>query len=103
MQGDLTIKSPVNGEITFGALVSRIDEMLLANGVMAPDGSAPAIAPEPIVIVDPVLPVNALLKGEGGSATVDFTVSESGSARDIRVREATHPDFGDALAAALET
>ena len=103
MQGDLTVQAPVDGKITFDALVSRIDEMLAANGVTARDGAASQITPEPIVIVDPVLPLDALLKGEGGSAVVDFTVSESGSVNNIRVREATHPEFGDALAAALET
>jgi TonB family protein len=102
MQGDLVVQQPVDGKMTFDALVGRIDEMLAANGITAPDGSAPTVTPEPLIVVDPVLPVDALLKGEGGSATVDFTVGETGSVKNIRVREATHPEFGDALAAALE-
>jgi TonB family protein len=103
MQGDLAVQSTVDGQISFDALVSRIDEMLVANGITAPDGSAPTVTPEPLVIVDPVLPIEALLKGEGGSATVDFTVSEAGTVKNLRVRDATHPEFGDALLAALES
>jgi TonB family protein len=102
MQGDLPVKAPIDGKITFDALVSNIDEMFVANGLSAPDGSVPTVTPEPLIIVDPVLPIDALLKGEGGSATVDFTVSETGTVTDIRVREATHVDFGEALSAALE-
>jgi TonB family protein len=102
-QGDLTVQQSVDGKMTFDALVNRIDEMLVANGITGTDGSAPAVTPEPLVIVDPVVPIEALLKGEGGSATVDFTVSEAGTVKNLRVREATHPEFGDALVAALES
>jgi TonB family protein len=102
MQGDLVLQAPIDGRISFDSLVGRVEDVLTANGFTAPDGTPPAVTPEPLVIVDPVLPVDALLKGEGGSAVVDFTVTESGAVRDLRVREATHPDFGEAVLAALE-
>jgi hypothetical protein len=35
-------------------------------------------------------------------ATEDFTVSEAGTVKNLRVGDATHPEFGDALVAALE-
>ena len=102
-QGDLTLQAPVDGKMSFDSLVGKIDEVLAANGITAPDGSAPSVTPELLVVADPVCPVEALLKGEGGSATVEFSVNESGTVTDVHLREATQPEFGGALVAAVET
>jgi len=102
MQGDLPVESQLSGEVSFDAIGGSRDEMLAVNGITAPDGSAPADVPEPLVVADPVWPADLLLAGEGGSAAVEFTVGETGRVRDIRVREASRPEFGWAVAAALE-
>jgi TonB family protein len=103
MQGDLPVASEVDGQITFDSVLIKPDEILAANAITAPDGTAPPVAVEPRVVADPVWPIDALLSGEGGSATAEFTVTETGFVTGVRVREATKPVFGQALAAALET
>lgn len=103
MQGDLTVEAPVEGQISFDSLVAKVGDVYEANGISAPDGSLPTVKPEPLVIVDPVLPLDILLEGQGGSASVAFTVNESGTVLDVSVKEATHPAFGEALVAAVES
>lgn len=103
MQGDLTLQAPVDGKMSFDSLVAKADEVLAVNGITAPDGSAPSVTPELLVVADPVCPLEALLKGEGGSATVEFSVSETGAVTNVHLREATLPEFGGALVAAVET
>lgn len=102
-QGDLTVAAPIDGFVTFDAIGNKVMEILEANGVTAPDGTPPSIACAPSFVVDPVCPIDSLLKGEGGSATVEFRVSESGTVRDVLVRDATAPEFGQALVAAMES
>ncbi len=102
MQGDLAVPGPVEGMVTFDNLGAHAEETLAANGVTAPDGTPPPVAPMPTYVVDPVWPLDALLKGEGGSATVEFNVTETGFVRDVKVREASAPEFGEALRAAVE-
>jgi len=102
MQGDLPDQSEVEGNITFDANVSGPAEVLAANHITAPDGSPPALLPEPRVVADPVWPYDLLLKGEGGAAAVTYTVGDDGLPRDVEVQSATKPEFGAALAAAVE-
>jgi TonB family protein len=102
MQGDLPESSEVQGDITFDANVSGPGEVLAANHMTGPDGSPPSAQPEPRVVADPVWPYDLLMAGEGGSATVTYTVDDDGLPRDVRVQSATKPEFGDALVAAVE-
>lgn len=102
MQGDLPVMSEIEGIVSFEEIVKSPVETLAANGLAAPDGSVPAIRVMPSYVVDPVWPLDALLAGESGSAVVEFTVSESGAVRGVRVREATKPAFGSAVAAAIQ-
>ena len=101
-QGDLTVPSSVDGVMTFESRLGRADLVLAANGITSPDGSAPIITPEPIVIVDPVWPFEALMNGESGSAVVEFTISERGTVSKVQLREATRPEFGQSAVAAVE-
>ena len=103
MQGDLPVRAPVEGFVTFDAITGKPAEILEANGITAPDGTPPSITPAPSFMIDPIWPLDALLAGEGGAATVEFRVTESGMVRDVQVRDATKPEFGQALAAAVET
>jgi TonB family protein len=102
MQGDLVTAAPVDATITFDSIANRPEDVLAANGITAADGTVPAITPLPLAMTDPVWPLEVLLKGDGGSAMAEFTVHESGSIRDVRVVEASAPEFGHALVAALE-
>jgi TonB family protein len=102
MQGDLPDTSDVQGDITFDANVASRAEVLEANHITAPDGSPPSAQPEPRVVADPVWPYELQMKGEGGAAVVTYTVSDEGRPVDVQVRSATSPEFGKALAAAVE-
>lgn len=105
MEGDLAVASDLEAKMTFdliGSVPTRVD-LLAANGLMAPDGSAPEYAPALVTMADPVWPLDALLAGEGGSATVQFTVSSQGRVTNAKVLEATQPAFGQALVAAAES
>lgn len=103
IQGDLPIRAKLRGEISHDMeLVSR-SRVLAANGITAPDGGVPEDWPLPEVTADPVWPYEPLLAGESGSARVEFTVLANGLVTGVKVREATAPEFGRALVAALET
>jgi TonB family protein len=102
MQGDLPVVSEIQGLVSFEEIVKSAGETLAANGLAAPDGSAPATRVMPAYVVDPVWPLDELLAGETGSAVVEFTVSESGAVNGVRVREASKPAFGLAAAAAIQ-
>ncbi len=102
MQGDLPDTSDVEGDITFDANVSGPAEVLAANHMTAPDGSPPSAQPEPRVVADPVWPYELLMAGEGGSATVTYTVGDDGLPQDVQVQSATKPEFGAAMVAAVE-
>lgn len=103
MQGDLPVEADVEARINFTTIVGKPADVLAANGITAPDGRPPDVTPELMVATDPVWPAERLLQGEGGSATVEFTVRERGAVRNVRMIEASHPEFGYALAAAVET
>lgn len=53
--------------------------------------------------MDPVYPYAQLLAGTGGVAKVKFTLNAEGAVSGAEVVEATHPDFGYALKAAVES
>jgi len=103
MQGDLPVTSEVDGVVSFDSIVGKPEEVFEANSITAPDGTPATVTPEPRVVSDPVWPLDLLLKGEGGSASVEFTVSENGLVHNVHVHEATQPEFGRALVAALES
>ncbi|ACB74298.1 energy transducer TonB [Opitutus terrae] len=102
MQGDLAVRANVEAVMTFEALFDKPEEVLTANRITAPDGSPPPTAPRPTFVADPVWPIDALLRGEEGAATVEYQVTPTGRVRGVRVREASQPEFGAALAAAIE-
>jgi len=54
-------------------------------------------------IVDPVYPYERMLAQEEGNATVRFTLGENGRVKSTEWVEASHPDFGAALIAAVES
>ncbi|HEX2853310.1 MAG TPA: TonB family protein [Opitutaceae bacterium] len=102
MQGDLPTASELRGAVAFDSLASTRAEVLAANAITAPDGSAPQNLPLLESAVDAMWPYALLVEGKGGNASVEFTVQPTGKVTDVKVRDATHPDFGRALAAAIE-
>ena len=52
-------------------------------------------------MVDPVYPYELALAGTRGGARVDFRIDAYGRVGEVAVAEATHPEFGQALAAAI--
>ncbi len=103
MQGDLAVAAPVEATITFDSIAGRAGDVLVANGITAPDGTPASVSPLPVRLVDAVWPLDRLLAGEGGSAVAEFTVRETGSVADVSIVEASAPEDGQALAAALES
>lgn len=101
-QGDLPIAADVRGEVAYEDTPTKPAAALAANGITAPDGSAPGRQPQPRIVVEPVWPLDLLLQGEGGAAAVTFTVEPNGRVNDVAVKSASHPAFGAALAAAME-
>jgi TonB family protein len=103
-RGELPVKSEFSGEVTYEDAhpLSRTD-VLKANGLSFPAGAEVAAIPVPMNVTDPVWPYERLLKGEGGSASVEITIAPNGVVSDVRVLDATQPEFGEALAAAMTT
>lgn len=54
-------------------------------------------------VVDPAYPYAQLLAQEEGSATVRFKLNATGTVTSTELVEASHPDFGGALVAAVES
>jgi TonB family protein len=61
------------------------------------------VAPKPRGMVRPVYPYPLLRDDRKGKATVAFVVGRTGNVEKLEVVEATEPEFGLALAAAVET
>jgi TonB family protein len=102
MQGDLPVRGQVRGEVSIELPRTGEAAILLANNITAPDGSVPEQTPLLEISADPVWPHGHLLRGEPGSASAEFTVALDGSVTEVKLREATAPEFGRALVAALE-
>ncbi len=58
--------------------------------------------PEAPVVADPVFPHEHLMAGAAGAARVNFSVNAEGRITSVRVDEATAPEFGESLVAAIE-
>lgn len=102
-QGDLALSDEVEGAVSFSAEEASPADVLVANGITMPDGSAPELPAVIVVACDAVWPIEAILAGTDGSATVDFTITPKGTVRDVAVVSATQHDLGQSLLAAMET
>lgn len=103
MQGDLPVSTEMVGDVQYGDMLNtRRGDALRANGITPVEGQEPDVWPQPTGIAETAWPVDLMLKGEGGSATVEFCVGINGVVKDIKVIEASHPDCGAALVAAME-
>ena len=104
MQGDLALAAPMQSALEFDVLESKPVDVLAANGITLAEAPAGTTAGKPVprVLVDPVYPYDLLLADVEGDAAVDFVISAAGLPESIAVREAARPEFGRALAAAVQ-
>ena len=86
----------------FESLGASRAEVLAVNQIRIVDADKYGQLPRPIVFPEPVYPRDRLLADESGSATVEFTVTERGATKDVLLKEASQPEFGAALIAAVE-
>ncbi len=99
------------GQITWSFITrSHIGDMLMGGTQRIP-GKIPGLPPEygydtpPVLeaFCEPVYPRQLLEKETKGEAAVRFVLDDKGRVLMAEVIEATHPDFGAALLAAVET
>jgi TonB family protein len=109
MQGDLPRPSRQGARLEFQASEVSIEdglvrEKLEAHGIR-PTSPAPSWTVEPRLrqSVDPVHPYDLALAGVTGEAEVGFTVTPGGAVRAVSIVSASRPEFGAALAAAVQS
>ena len=102
-QGPLPVKFPTSqGEMEFDSEGVAPADRLATNHLTVVEPEQFRTLPQPLVLPDPVYPRELLAAGVAGSATVDFTVTEKGAMAEIWLDNATRPEFGAALVAAVE-
>ncbi len=102
-QGPLRLKSkPTQGAMEFKWLGANRGELLAGDHISVLEPEKFRQPPRPVVLPEPVYPRERLLAGESGSATVEFTVTDRGATTEVLLREASRPEFGAALVAAVE-
>lgn len=103
-QGDLEVMASLQSALEFDVLDTKRVDVLATNGISLRNdaGKTYDTRPSPRIVVDPVYPYDLRLAGTEGDAVVDFVIGPNGRAESIAVRDATQPEFGRALAAALE-
>jgi len=100
--GDTPIEASVEGNLKFDLFRKDKIGVLEANHIAAPNGDPPVADIEPDIVVDPIFPYELLIHGESGSATVRFTVNESGFPKEVFATSSSDLAFGKALVAAIE-
>lgn len=102
-QGPLPLQSrATQATMEFESLGVDRAGQLAANHISVVDPERFREPPRPVVLPEPVYPRERLLAGEGGSATVEFTVTDRGGTADVLLRAASQPEFGAALVAVVE-
>ena len=104
-QGPLPVASNKKSPMQFfveGA-EAKPEDVLAANGITGLTPSQADKAPIPLMMFAPVFPRARAVAGDGGEAEVEFVINEDGRTDYVRVVSASHPEFGAALTAAVET
>jgi TonB family protein len=100
-QGPLAKTATMQYPVEFSSVGVQRAELLAANRITLRADSPDAL-PQPFVVFEPVYPLDKLLAGDRGAATVDFQVNAQGRTEEVTVAEATAPEYGAALTAAVE-
>lgn len=103
-QGALKVRTEKKAELEFFAYgnESKREDILTANGIAGWQDADLEVNPLPLVLPAPVYPRERLVAGETGEAEVAFTLTERGQPTQVTVTQASQPEFGRALAAAVE-
>lgn len=103
-QGPLKIRTEKKAELEFFAYGNdtKREDILAANGIAGWQEAALEVNPLPLVLPAPVYPRERAVAGEAGEAEVTFTLTERGQPTQVTVTKASQPEFGRALAAAVE-
>jgi TonB family protein len=101
-QGDLPAAGDIGAELDFHNNQATPREVLAANGITAPNGQPPPLVPSLRSAAAPVAPYTSTLANQPGEADVDFVINEHGYPSAIHVVHASSPEFGSALAAAVQ-
>ncbi len=102
-QGPMPLKSDATqGQMDFGNLGVDRTGQLAANHISVTDPEKFGQPPRPVVLPEPVYSRERLLAVEAGSASVEFTVTDRGATTEVLLQEASQPEFGAALVAAVE-
>ena len=100
-QGPLAKTAAMQYPVEFSVTGAKRAEILDANRITVLADS-PDTLPQPVVLVEPVYPLERLLARDRGSATVEFKVNARGRTEEVTVAAATAPEYGAALTAAVE-
>ena len=101
-QGPVTKSTTMQYPVSFKNFGAKRADVLKANNLSIVGEAAPDVLPQPLVFFAPVFPFSRLLADESGSAEVEFTVDENGSALEVKVVASSSPDFAAAMHAAAE-
>lgn len=103
-QGPLPVRSnSIQGQMDFDSVGATPLELLAINHLELMEPEKFSVPPKPAVLPEPVYPRDLLMAGEEGSASVAFNVSDRGAVADVLLQEASRPEFGAALVAAVQT
>ncbi|WP_438480597.1 TonB family protein [Oleiharenicola lentus] len=104
MQGPLAVVSEKVAPMEFEVVGDDIspEAVLKANGIAGLDGNTFDKPPAPLSLPAPIYPRAHLVSGQTGAAEAEFTINEKGFTENILVTQAEQPEFGAALAAAVE-
>ncbi|MBI2511881.1 MAG: TonB family protein [Opitutae bacterium] len=101
-QGLLARPATMRAPVSFVSVGARRPEICAANGLRLADESEVDVWPEPVVMQEPVYPRERLVAGEEGSAEATFVISPRGGVTEFALGECSAPEFGAALAAAVD-
>lgn len=102
-QGLLKRPATMRYPVEFRSFGAKRADILAANGLRLAEGAVgPDVLPEPFALAPVVYPQAALLAGRGGEAEVEFLLGEDGYTSELKLIEASEPDFGAALLAAVD-
>ncbi len=101
-QGPLPKASKMKFPVVFDSTGAKPADILQANRLEI-TGVMPRILPQVLMLITPVYPRDRLLAAEKGTAVVGYTVNEEGRTVEVIVLDASTPEFGKALKAAVES
>jgi TonB family protein len=104
-QGPLPVPTSKRSTMDFYVQGDQVspEDLLAANGISGLASNDVSKAPTPERLAEPVYPRARLVAGETGEADVEFVIAENGATEFVALMASSHPEFGAALVAAVET